>query len=201
MVERAGWGEKECSERPDLRECKKFLSPSSLILLRCPYFSRNGAHLLPSFKCFKVWQTISILLSLWQGALGSFSFTLLLFGWVSPFHQGLLFMITLSKRQKIEIYFNNCRELSFLRALSLETWRRLHWQKSFSPELSSGVTCCCLRLWGEETPPHPSALIAWYHCNWFGFCFLTVVKAIDVIDWIGRIGSFPHSVSQQRHQA
>lgn len=110
-------------------------------------------------------------------------------------------MITLSKRQKIEIYFNDCRELSFPRALRLETWGRLHWQKSSSPGLSSGVSCCSLWIWGEETPPHPSAPIARYPCDWFGFHFLIVVKTIDLLGWVGRIGSFVHSVSQQRHYA
>lgn len=38
-----------------------------------------------------------------------------------------------------------------------------------------------LRLCGEETPLHPSAPIAQYPCNWFGFHFLTVVKAIDLL--------------------
>lgn len=170
-------------QRADLREKQKVLSPSSLISLWQPYFSCNG-HISCPVSSAPKFGTLSPCWSHFTGALYSFTFTLHI-GWVNPFHQDLLFMITLSKREKIENYFNDCRELSFLGALSLETWWRLHWWMLFSPGLSPGVTCCSCGF-GERK--HHFTLLA------------PKLGGLETsLELIGRIVSFMHPMSQQRH--
>lgn len=88
--------------------------------------------------------------------------------------------------------FNDCRELSFLRALSLETWWRLHWQKLYSSGLIPGVAYCFLWLWGEETLPRPSAPKTWYpwdccRVNWWDwFICASNVSAETLVSHLGK---------------
>jgi len=75
-------------------------------------------------------------------ALGSFSFTS--FWWVSPY------LWSPRQRVKIEIYFNNCWELSCLRALRLETSGGLQWLKSLE-EIFWSQLLLCMALGGGNT--------------------------------------------------
>lgn len=120
-------------------------------------------------------------LSHFTGALYSFSFTSRV---SQPFSPSFFIYDYPVKERENRNCFNDCRELSFLRALSLETWWRLQWQKLFSPRALGSHTSSC--SFGERK--HHVTLLP---------PKLGILET--VLELIGGTGSFVHPMSQQRH--
>lgn len=125
--------------------------------------------------------TSSPCLSHFTGALYSFSFTSRV---SQPFSPSFFIYDYPVKERENRNCFNDCRELSFLRALSLETWWRLQWQKLFSPRALGSPTFSC--SFGERK--HHVTLLP---------PKLGILET--VLELIGGTGSFVHPMSQQRH--